>query len=669
MGTCNHGECGGCGSNPSVHNIKSNLLNSEDFKNRVYTICNEIANIVSSSMGPFGRSTVIQTIDNVYTTKDGWNIMNQLNFKNPTDNSIAKMIINVAQSVVLKVGDGTTSSVVVANELNKLIVKYMADHPNITPREIEDCLKIAVDMIVDNLKMSATEITDENKSEIINKIALVATNWDTELSDLISTVYERTDNPIIKIQDSGTEHSYVEVEDGYDLSAKLVAPDIFATNGEYTIDEPMIIVYDHGVRESDFLTLYSIAGTINNNEMLNKPKLVVLAPSFEEGFVTRMRATFASCVKSGKLIDMPIVPVKYVNSLIIDRECAGDFTALIGGVMITKSSTDFNNKFKELGDFIINMAKKDSSVGENPQETLSNMLAEMVNFIIENHAGGCDSVKIDDKHIVAIGLTSANVEVVDKTKQFLINEIDKLNKEADARTTLSENIRLKKTRLGKLNCNMGTIMVGGYGDAYLKARRDALDDAVRACEAAYRNGYVCGNGIATVKAAADVNEKLFDDFANTNYKSSKINCVLDMGLLIERAFCKIFFTLVANSKGMTIEDFFRGLGTCDDMYGVFMDFMFKGTLNENAIEDIKEAAKKNAAYTVDDCEDSQCISAFYDLVKCINQSCAYDLINDNIDIEHNIINPVDVDIEVIKGCLRLVLISITSNQMLTKYDD
>ena len=625
----------------NAHEVKLNLISKDDFKNRVSKICEKIATVIGGSMGPYGKSTVIQTVDNVYTTKDGWNIMNQLNFGDITDNAIAKMIINVAQSVVLKVGDGTTSSVVVANEMNRFISKYMEDHPQYTSRDIENGLRNAVNLIIDELNRMATPITNENKVDAIRKIALVSTNWDTELSDLIAEIYKNTDNPIIKIQDSGTEKSYIEINEGYDLSAKLLAPDIFMTDNECVVDEPMILVFDHGIKETDFITLYSIAGTLNNNEMIGKPKLVILAPSFEEGFITRMRATLTTLIKSGKFVNMPLIPVKYTNTLVVDRECVSDFTALIGGVMISKSSTEFKDMYKNLSEFILAMAKNDPSIGENPQDALTEKLANISEYIIQNHAGGCDSIKIDDKHIVASGLTSANTEIVENTKKLLINEIDKLNKEADAHTTLTEGLKLKKIRLGKLNCNMGTIMLGGYGDAYLKAKRDALDDATRACEAAHRNGYVCGNGIATICAIKSIREK--NEPLNT--------MVVEMLRIIEVSFFKIFFTLNENSIGKRVSN------NIDEYDKAVIEFGLTVENNSHLSDDLVKSLSNEFNYLLNN------------LMKCITNKCAFDIISNKVDTNGNIINPVDVDIEVIKGCLRLVLISISSNQMLFKYFD
>lgn len=659
--------------------VVNNVMPTSDFKSKVKLISSMIADAVKGSMGPYGRSTVIQTVDNVYTTKDGWNIMNNLNFKDITNNSIAKMIINVAQSVVLKVGDGTTSSIVVANEMNDMIETFISeksDDPlskNITYRDIEDGLKLAVDLIIHELYELSQPITLDNKVDIIKKIALVSTNWDNELSDLIADIYKNTNNPIIKIQDSGTEKSYITITEGYDLSAKLLAQDIFMSDGECCVEEPMVLVFDHIIKESDFLTLYTIGGTLNSIDELSNPKLIIMAPSFEEGFITRMKATYASLIKSGKFANMPIIPVKYTNTLVIDRECVQDFTSLLGGVMITKSSSDFNTKYKELGEFIIAMAKRDPSIGENPQQTLTDKTHGIIDIIIEHHAGGCDKIVIDDKHIVASGLSSANKEVINNTRKLLANEIDKLTKDADAHTTLTEGLRMKKIRLGKLNCNMGTIFVGGYGDAYLKAKRDALDDATRACEAAFRNGYVCGGGIATIIASINAIKNIESQW-HDDVIATKVDWVcVNMLKIIQSAFCKIYFTVLGNKES-------TGLNRFND-HTICSNAINTITNNSCNFDKITEDEFKKMVYYAHDCNNSDLndlqikditedeVNTIVNLFMCIKSGCTYDVINDHLDTEKTIINPVDVDIEIIKGCLRLVLISISSNQMLLKYFD
>src|SRR5437660_5726072 len=74
----------------------------------------QIANIVKSCLGARGMDKMlVSTIGDTTITNDGATILKELDVEHPA----AKMIVEVAKSVDNEVGDGTTSSVVLAGAL------------------------------------------------------------------------------------------------------------------------------------------------------------------------------------------------------------------------------------------------------------------------------------------------------------------------------------------------------------------------------------------------------------------------------------------------------------------------------------------------------------------------------------------------------------------------
>ncbi|MFZ0220185.1 MAG: TCP-1/cpn60 chaperonin family protein [Candidatus Nitrosopolaris sp.] len=74
----------------------------------------EVANVVKSCLGPYGMDKMlVSSIGNVTITNDGATILKELDVEHPA----AKMIIEVSTSVDNGIGDGTTSSVVLAGAL------------------------------------------------------------------------------------------------------------------------------------------------------------------------------------------------------------------------------------------------------------------------------------------------------------------------------------------------------------------------------------------------------------------------------------------------------------------------------------------------------------------------------------------------------------------------
>src|ERR687885_2042738 len=73
-----------------------------------------IAEIVKTSLGPRGMDKMlVNSIGDVTVTNDGATVLKEIDVEHPA----AKMIVEVAKSVDNEVGDGTTSSVVLAGSL------------------------------------------------------------------------------------------------------------------------------------------------------------------------------------------------------------------------------------------------------------------------------------------------------------------------------------------------------------------------------------------------------------------------------------------------------------------------------------------------------------------------------------------------------------------------
>ena len=56
--------------------------------------------------------------------------------------------------------------------------------------------------------------------------------------------------------------------------------------------------------------------------------------------------------------------------------------------------------------------------------------------------------------------------------------------------------------------------------------------------------------------------------------------------------------------------------------------------------------------------------SIYWYTNCCRNNVAYDVKHDFYDLNETVFNPVSVDIEVLKGCMRLVTMCITSDQMI-----
>jgi archaeal chaperonin len=92
----------------------TNETKDEDAKRNNITAAKVVAELVRTSLGPRGMDKMlVNSIGDVTITNDGATILKEIDVQHPA----AKMMVEVAKSVDNEVGDGTTSSVVLAGAL------------------------------------------------------------------------------------------------------------------------------------------------------------------------------------------------------------------------------------------------------------------------------------------------------------------------------------------------------------------------------------------------------------------------------------------------------------------------------------------------------------------------------------------------------------------------
>ncbi len=615
--------------------LKGNVIKRNDFREIMDSVLAYVSNAVSETFGPHGHNALIQTADTVYSTKDGFHTLQNIDCGDSVKNSIKFLIESVAQSIVLSVGDGSTTSIVAASYLNKLLQDNRLTS-NYTIKQIENSLTNTVNALTAKLYDNATSITDENMYDSIKKIALVSTNWDEDLSTMIADIYEKTHNPIIKIEDSGTDKTFVEYIEGYDLAGSLFLKEYYANDREHNradLNNPVIIVFNHNVQAKYFLSLSCLAQIYS---VMNRP-LVIMAPGFDTTFVSKLSATNAAQIKAHKPI-INMILCNIINYYSIDRDCIRDFCTLIGCKPVSVDDDDFNEMMDDLATTMLKdtsgLSKEDIDKINLEKEAISQLA---IQYILDNIAGTCEKMIAGEKSIIAKGLPNKDLPIIEDIKQSIRTEIDYKIKECDAKTILTDDIRMKRVRLAKLSCIMGIIKVGGYGSANIKAKKDALDDATRACEAAYRDGYTMGSSLSIMKAAKEI---IIDE--ENNY--SELDKII--ARLIQNAFSGVFGLLFVNKYGSEITD--------DVAFEVSGDII---DASDNVV--------------VDDEDDNTAIHMTISGIanKCIENNIGFDILTNTFDTDGKVINPVSVDVEALKACMRLVIISVTTSQFIYKNYD
>lgn len=608
-------------------NLNPNVIDGEELEELFDTVFSHMAYYVSRTYGPFGENTGYQMQDKILTTKDGWTVEQGVIYSNNMlANIIRKFIIEVSRSINVHAGDGTTTGVIAANEVNKLMMEYKKSN-KIHSKFLSSAMKYCVEKICEELNSNAIKINDDNMDDLIYRIAEVSMDWDKEFAGYIRDIYHETHNPVIKIQNSGFERSYVEYTNGYDLAGKLISE--FKVNSigtkTFTTEKPVILVFSYTITAEMFEGLLTVATYFKSTQ---DRELIVMAPDFEKDFRDNYNAISIRMAKTHQPA-IPLTMVRYFAEYNIDREMVNDFCFLTGANIISR---EYNEAFDLISDFV-SVGKSTPPDKENFQNNKAGKamyekamvkyqegLVSVTNKFkadIENYTGTCDKITISDKNILATGFNGLeNSEALEDRKNVIQAELNKATKDMTAKSMFTDEIKLKRLRLGKLRLKMGTINVGGFGEHNLKATRDALDDAINACSNAYLEGVVVGGGIAIPKAINSLIDKL-DNGSWNPYEEKGVNNKLTKDILevFKKGFINTWKVMLNNRYG-------------DEP--VVVD----GTLVS--------------------------VDGLIDL--CLENDKPWNLIDEKFD--DSIIHPVKVETEVVKGCLHLVLTTTTTNQLL-----
>ena len=102
--------------------IRSNIIIENNYKRIAKETLEIISDTLSKSLGYYGSNTILE--DKAFghvITKDGYTILNKIKFNNTTSTTILEIIKNISRDLVREVGDGSTSSIVIADNLFKAI--------------------------------------------------------------------------------------------------------------------------------------------------------------------------------------------------------------------------------------------------------------------------------------------------------------------------------------------------------------------------------------------------------------------------------------------------------------------------------------------------------------------------------------------------------------------
>ena len=147
----------------------------QDARDVIKRTTEKIVDVVASTLGPRGQNVALQR-PNLWAeiTNDGATISKSISLKDQFENTVMS-ILNEASQQTNKVGDGTTSTLVIARSIIVNGLKLIAAGAN--PMSLKRGINKAVDTLVDAINEKAIKVEENDQ---ILKVATIAANNDPD---------------------------------------------------------------------------------------------------------------------------------------------------------------------------------------------------------------------------------------------------------------------------------------------------------------------------------------------------------------------------------------------------------------------------------------------------------------------------------------------------------
>ena len=400
----------------------------------------KLADAVVATMGPNGRNVVISNGGVPQSTKDGVTVAKSITLSENVESVGAEMVKQAAIKTAENAGDGTTTSTLLAREMVKAGLSHLNNGANAV--EIKRDIDRAVKSVVETIRSNAEEISSEEQLE---QIATISANNDSEIGKLIATAMDKVGRDgVVTIEESKSGETYLETVEGMQFDRGYKSH-YFVTNNNTmtsTLENPYILIADE--RFTQVKELLPVLEAVSNT---NRSLLIIAEDIDNEALATlivnKARGTLKVCaVKAPDFGDR--------RKLILE-----DIATMTGGQVVSKQ------KGMKLDKFSWEWFGEARTVNISKEQTT-----------IVDGKGSIESIQ---------------------------TRIEELQQQIEQATAPFEIEKLQE-RLAKFTGGVAIVHVGGNTETEMREKKDRVDDALQATQAAIEEGIVPGGGAALLYA-------------------------------------------------------------------------------------------------------------------------------------------------------------------------
>jgi len=400
----------------------------------------QLADAVRVTLGPRSKAVLIERKwGPPIVCNDGVTIAKEFDLKDPEENLGARMLRQAAEKTGELVGDGTSTATILAHAIFSDGLRNVV--AGASAIDIKRGLDRGAKAAIDTLRaLSRPVATRKEKSQV----AAISAHNDAAIGELVADAMEKVGGEgVITVEESKTTETTLDIVEGMQFDRGFLSP-YFITNAEKmeaVLEDAFILLCDRKIS-----ALKDIIPLLEQVAKSGRPLLVIAEDVEGEALATLIVNQLRGSLKS----------------------CAA-------------KAPGFGDRRKAM---LVDMAELTGG------QVVSEELGLTLEHVTMAQLGRAKRVVIDKDTTTIIGGAGDRKRIDGRIEQIR-REIDKTTSDYD-REKLQE-------RLAKLAGGVAVIRVGAPSEAEMKAKKEALDDAISATKAAVAEGIVPGGGLALLR--------------------------------------------------------------------------------------------------------------------------------------------------------------------------
>ncbi len=405
----------------------------------------QLAEAVKVTLGPTGKNVILhKSWGSPKVTKDGVSVSKEIELPEPFKNMGAKMVNEVASKTSDVVGDGTTTSTVLAEAIYTKGLRYVT--VGVNPMAIQRGISKAAGAVTQFIQSVSVPVKGHSD---IAKVATISANNDPAVGEILAEAIDKVGSDgVIEVEEGKGMENELNVVEGMQFDKGYISP-YFMTNAdtlEAVFEDAYILLH-----EKKISNVRELIPLLEKVAQVGRPLLVIAEDVEGEALAAMVINRLQGILK--------ICAVKAPGFGDRRKAMLADIGISTGGQVLTE---DLGIKLESIELSQLGQAKK---------------------------------IVVDKETTTIIEGAGKKKDIAGRCEQIR-NQIEKTTSDYD-REKLQE-------RLAKLTGGVAVIKAGAATETEMKERKDLLEDALHATRAAADEGVVAGGGIVFLRAIPEV---------------------------------------------------------------------------------------------------------------------------------------------------------------------